>query len=165
MPGELPPRRQRAVVEAPTRCNSLCHGAEPETELGGAVWAPDLRAAPAPTSRSRRSSSWGPLCLRSHRAPCTRSGVAPNPCATVRRGPGWSAGAYTLARQRYRTVAAPHCGSGVVTRLACTWMSSTLACVSNGRLDMDVNHYYTHVMTLHSTRMSIILTCMSQGSD
>ena len=165
MPGELTPRRQRAVGGADPLQQPVPRRRARDGAVGGAVWAPDLRAAPAPTSRSRRSSSWGPLCLRRHRAPCTRSGVAPNPCATVRRGPGWSAGAYTLARQRYRTVAAPHCGSGVVTRVACTWMSSTLACVSNGRLDMDVNHYYTHVMTLHSTRMSIILTCMSQGSD
>ena len=35
--------------------------------------------------------------------------------------------------------------------------------MSRKRLDMDVNHFHTHVKTLHSTWMSVILTSMSQA--
>ena len=35
--------------------------------------------------------------------------------------------------------------------------------MSSNRLDMDVNQTHTHVKTLHSTWMSVILTSMSQA--
>ena len=42
-------------------------------------------------------------------------------------------------------------------------MSCIQTCVSSNRLDMNVNQTHTHVKTLHSTWMSVILTSMSQA--